>query len=154
MEPRTSPPAARLAAIKALAQAGIPAGVLVAPVIPGLTDHEMPSILAAAAAAGAKFAGHVILRLPYAVAPLFEQWLDRHTPEKKEKVLGRIRDIRGGKLNDSRFGTRMRGEGIFAEQIAQMFRVARRRAGLPDDGPELSAAAFRRPEGPQMEFGI
>jgi DNA repair photolyase len=118
MEPRTSPPSARLATIGALAGAGIPTGVLVSPVIPGLTDHEMPAILAAAAAAGASFAGHAALRLPYAVAPLFEEWLTRHLPEKKDKVLSRIRSIRGGKLNDSRFGKRMRGEGIFAEQIS------------------------------------
>lgn len=154
LEPRTSPPAARLAAIKALSEAGIPVGVLVAPVIPGLTDHEMPSILCAAVEAGARFAGHVVLRLPYAVAPLFEQWLERHAPGKKEKVLGRIRALRGGKLNDGNFGSRMTGDGIFAEQISQMFRVACRKAGLPGDGPELSTAAFRRPAGPQMELGI
>src|SRR5262249_5296687 len=85
MEPRTSPPASRLAAIEALHAAGIPVGVLVAPVIPGLTDHEMPAILAAAAKAGAQFAGHVVLRLPYAVAPLFEQWITRHFPDRKDK---------------------------------------------------------------------
>ena len=154
MEPRTSPPPARLATISALAKAGIPAGVLVSPVIPGLTDHEMPAILAAAAAAGASFAGHAALRLPYAVAPLFEEWLARHLPEKKDKVLSRIRSIRGGKLNDSRFGKRMRGEGIFAEQISQMFHVARRRAGGLDHEPELSTASFRHPGGAQLELSL
>jgi DNA repair photolyase len=154
MEPRTSPPSARLATIGALAGAGIPTGVLVSPVIPGLTDHEMPAILAAAAAAGASFAGHAALRLPYAVAPLFEEWLTQHLPEKKDKVLSRIRSIRGGKLNDSRFGKRMRGEGIFAEQISQMFHVACRRAGGLDHEPELSTASFRRPGGAQLELGL
>lgn len=154
LEPRTSPPAARLAAIGALAKAGVPAGVLVAPVIPGLTDHEIPAILDAAAGAGASFAAHALLRLPYAVAPLFEEWLTRHVPEKKDKVLNRIRALRRGKLSNSEFGLRMRGEGIFAEQIAQMFEVARRRSGFAKDAPELSVGGFRRPEGPQLELGL
>jgi DNA repair photolyase len=154
MEPRTSPPASRLAAIEALSRAGIPVGVLVAPVIPGLTDHEMPGIIAAAAKAGARFAGKTVLRLPYAVAPLFEDWLGRHFPERKEKVLNRIRALRVGKLNNAEFGSRMKGEGIFAGQISQMFHVACRKAGIPENGPELSAAAFRRPEGAQLGLGF
>src|SRR5439155_25024638 len=117
-------------------------------------DHEIPSVIAAAVEAGAKFAGHVVLRLPYAVAPLFEQWLERHMPDKKEKVLGRIRSVRGGKLNDPNFGSRMHGEGIFAEQIAQMFRIACKKAGLTKEGPDLSTAAFRRPAGAQLDLGI
>jgi DNA repair photolyase len=152
MEPRTSPPAARLAAINALSKAGIPVGVLLAPVIPGLTDHEVPQLLEAAAKAGAREAGYIILRLPHAVAPLFEQWLQRHFPDKKDKVLNRVRGMRGGRLNDPEFGKRMRGEGIFAEQIAQLFDVARRKAGLTERMPELSKKAFRRPAGMQMEF--
>jgi DNA repair photolyase len=152
MEPRTSPPASRLATIEALSGAGIPVGVLVAPVIPGLTDHEMPAILAAAVKAGAKYAGYVTLRLPYAVAPLFEDWLGRHFPGKKDKVLNRIRSIREGKLNSAEFGSRMRGEGIFAEQIEKMFEVACRKAGMPDERLELSAASFRRPGGMQGEL--
>ncbi len=154
LEPRTSPPAARLAAIRTLAQARIPVGVLVAPVIPGLTDHEMPAILAAAAAAGASFASYEILRLPLAVAPLFEQWLHTHFPDRAEKVLGRIRAIRGGKLNDARFRSRMRGEGIFAEQISRMFHVGCRKSGLLEDAPKLSIASFRRPSGPQLDLGF
>jgi len=150
MEPRTSPPMARLAAIHELAQAGIPVGVNVAPIIPGLTDHETPAILQAAADAGAKAAGYTMVRLPYGVAPLFEQWLATHFPDRKEKVLNRLRSIRGGKLNESQWGKRMRGEGIFADQISQMFHVARRKAGIPDNGAELSAAAFRRPGGAQL----
>ncbi|MGO9199813.1 MAG: PA0069 family radical SAM protein [Limisphaerales bacterium] len=154
LEPRASSPRQRLAAVELLANAGVPVGVLVAPVIPALTDHEIPSVLAAAKAAGAVWAGTEVLRLPLAVAPIFEQWLQQHVPEKKDKILGRIRALRAGKLNDPRFGSRMRGEGIFAEQISQMFHVARRRAGIPEDGPELSTTAFRRPAGAQFELGL
>jgi DNA repair photolyase len=145
MEPRTSPPSRRLAAIDALSQAGVPTGVLVAPVIPGLTDHELPAIIAAAAKAGARFAGYVPLRLPYAVAPLFEAWLTRHLPRRKDKVLNRVRAIRGGRLNDPRFGSRMKGEGILAEQIAALFSLACRRVGIGERSLDLSTAAFRRP---------
>jgi len=145
LEPRTSPPAARLAAVATLAGAGVPVGVLVAPVIPGLTDHEIPAVLSAAARAGARFAGFILLRLPGAVAALFEDWLTRHFPNRKEAVLNRLRAMRGGRLSDSRFGWRMRGEGIFAEQIERLFEVARRKAGLAAHAPELSTAAFRRP---------
>jgi DNA repair photolyase len=144
MEPRTSQPRRRLAAIEALSRAGVPTGVLVAPVIPGLTDHEMPAIISAAAEAGARFAGYVLLRLPHAVAPLFEAWLSAHRPARKDKVLNRIRAIRGGRLNDPRFGSRMTGAGIFAEQIRDLFSLACRRAGIEGRGPNLSTAAFRR----------
>ena len=144
LEPRTSSPKARLEAVAMLRAAGIPVGVMVAPVIPGLTDHEVPRIVEACAKAGAQFAGYTIVRLPWAIAPLFEHWLDEHFPEKKEKVLQRIRHIRAGKLNDSRWGTRTRGEGVFAEQIRSMFEVACRRAGM-NERPKLSTAAFRRP---------
>ena len=154
LEPRASSPRQRLAAVETLAKAGVPVGVLVAPVIPALNDHEIPSVLAAAKAAGAGWAYTEILRLPLTVAPVFQQWLEDHVPEKKDKILGRIRSIRGGKLNDARFGSRMSGEGIFADQIHQMFTVARRKAGIPEDGPELSAAAFRKPEGPQLQLGL
>ena len=115
LEPRTTRPAGRLEAVAALAAAGIPTGVMVAPVIPGLTEHEVPAIIKAAAQAGAQFAGYTLLRLPMAVAELFEDWLTRHYPERKSKVLARIRATRGGQLNDSRFGFRMRGEGEAAE---------------------------------------
>jgi DNA repair photolyase len=154
LEPRAASPSLRLAAVEALAGAGVPVGVLVAPVIPALNDHEIPSVLAAAKAAGAGWADTEILRLPLTVAPIFEQWLERNVPGKKEKILGRIRAMRGGKLNDPRFGSRMRGEGVFADQISQMFHVARRKAGLPEEGPEMSAAAFRRPEGAQLGLGL
>jgi DNA repair photolyase len=154
MEPRTSPPASRLATIEALATAGIPVGVLVAPVIPGLTDHEMPAILSAAAKAGAMSAGFVPLRLPWVVAPLFEQWIEKHFPDRKDKVLNRIRSMRGGKLYDAEWGKRMRGEGIFADEIARMFEVARRRAGIEERHWELSTAHFKRPGGIQIGLGL
>ena len=154
LEPRASSPKHRLAAVEALANAGIPVGVLVAPIIPTLNEPEMVAVLQAAKNAGAQWAGMEILRLPLTVAPIFEKWLETHFPEKKEKVLNRIRALRGGKLNDPRFGSRMRGEGIFAEQIAQMFQIARRRVGIPDEGPELSVANFRRPGVTQLALEL
>lgn len=152
LEPRASTPRQRLAAVATLAQAGVPVGVMVAPVIPGLNDHEIPAVLQAAKAAGAGWAGLEIVRLPLTVAPLFEAWLEANAPVRRDKVLHRLRAIRGGKLNDPRFGFRLRGEGIFAQQIWRMFQVALRKAGLGESGPELSVAAFRRPPGPQPEL--
>jgi DNA repair photolyase len=145
LEPRASRPARRLAAIKALADAGVPAGYLQAPMIPGLTDAEAPAIGIAAAKAGATFSGYVALRLPFAVKSLFEQWLDRNYPDKKNKVLSRVRDIRGGKLNDPNFKTRMRGEGIYAEQMAELFKLARKKSGIAERWPKLTTKHFRRP---------
>ncbi|HEY8483936.1 MAG TPA: PA0069 family radical SAM protein [Longimicrobiales bacterium] len=153
LEPRASIPARRLAAIEALARAGIPVGVMVAPVIPGLTDHEIPRILEAAAAAGARHARYMALRLPLAVKDVFLAWLELHYPERKEKVLNRIRSIRGGKLNESRFGVRMRGEGPWALQLRELFRAGCRKAGLNQEKVELSTAAFRRPD-PGGQLGL
>jgi DNA repair photolyase len=150
MEPRTSPPAARLAALRELSAAGIPVGVNAAPMIPGLTDHEIPTILQAAYEAGARAAGYTVVRLPYAVAPLFEKWLETHFPDRKDKVLNRLRAMHGGKVYKSDWHTRFGGEGIFAEQIAQMFHVAKRKAGFADTMPELSTSAFRRAGGVQL----
>src|SRR5690606_3563537 len=130
LEPRTSIPARRLAAIETLAKAGVPVGVMVAPLLPGLNGHEMPAILEAAARAGARFAGYTMLRLPYAVKDLCVAWLERHFPERKEKVLGRLREMRGGKLNESRFHARMRGQGEYAAQLRALFHAAARKAGL------------------------
>lgn len=152
LEPRASRPAHRLAAVEALAKAGIPVGVLVAPIIPALTDHEMPAILKAAADAGARFAGYTVMRLPHGVKDIFARWLEQHYPDRKMKVLHRVEDVRGGKLNDSRFGSRMRGEGLFARQIAKLFDVARKKAGITAAGPRLSTAAFRRPGGNQLSL--
>ncbi len=145
MEPRTSRPTRRLTAIETLSRAGVPVGVMTAPVIPGLNDHELPTLISAAAEAGASFATYTLVRLPHAVRPLFGDWLARHYPERKEKVLNRIRTIRGGKLNDPRYGSRMRGEGVFAEHIAQLFSLSCRRAGIEGGSfPKLSTAAFRQ----------
>jgi DNA repair photolyase len=144
MEPRTSTPALRLEAVSTLAQAGVPVGVMVAPTIPGITDHEMPKILAAAKEAGAQWAGFVVLRLPWAVAPLFERWLEEHFPDRKEKVLNRMRDLRGGKLYDAQWGVRGRGTGIFADQIEALFDVTCRKLGLNEKREELSTEHFRR----------
>ncbi len=150
MEPRTSRPVRRLDAIGRLAEAGIPVGVMTAPVIPGLNDHELPNLLSAAAEAGATFAGFVPVRLPGAVAPLFEDWLGRHFPDRKEKVLNRIRSMRGGKLNDPDFNSRMRGGGVYAEHVSRLFGVACRRAGIERGSfPKLSAASFRKDGGAQ-----
>jgi DNA repair photolyase len=147
MEPRTSRPTRRLAAIEKVAEAGIPVGVMTAPVIPGLTDHELPALISAAAGAGATFAAYTPVRLPGAVRPIFEDWLARHFPERKDKVLNRIRSIRDGNLNDPRFGSRMRGEGIFADHISQLFSLSCHRAGIQKGRfPKLSTAAFRQVE--------
>ncbi|HXG50553.1 MAG TPA: PA0069 family radical SAM protein [candidate division Zixibacteria bacterium] len=153
LEPRASAPGRRLAAIRALADAGIPVGYLQAPMIPGLTDCEAPAIASAAAEAGATFAGYVALRLPFSVKSLFERWLEIHFPERKKRILNRIRAIRGGKLNDPDFGTRMRGEGIFAEQMAGIFRLACKKAGIEKRWPELAVKHFRRPSSsPQLSL--
>jgi len=143
LEPRTSSPQARLDTIRQLRDAGVPIGVMVAPIVPGITDHEIPKIIEACAKAGAKFAGYTIVRLPWAVAPLFEHWLEEHFPERKEKVLGRIRNLRGNRLNNSQWHTRMTGEGIFAKQIASMFAISCRRHRM-QARPKLSCSSFQR----------
>lgn len=144
MEPRGSTPADRLAAVRVLADLGIPVGVNVAPVIPGLTDHELPAIMEAAAAAGAVSAGMVMLRLPGAVRAVFTEWLGRAFPLRADRVQARIREMRGGELNDPRFGHRMRGEGPYAEQIHTLFRLEKRRLGL-DRKSTLDTSSFRVP---------
>ncbi len=154
MEPRTSSPRLRLQAISRLRDAGVPVGVLLAPIVPGLTDHEIPALLEAAASAGASSAGMIPLRLPYAVAGLFERWLETHFPERKEKVLGRVREIRGGELYDSRYGVRMKGEGVYAEHMHTMFVTVRRRHGLDGERRPLSTAHFRRPPAPGSQIGL
>ncbi len=143
MEPRTSAPELRLRALEKLAGAGVPVGVMVAPVIPGLTDHELPAILEAAASAGATTAGYIVLRLPHGVKDLFEQWLEVHFPDSKGKVLGRIRGVRGGRLNDPRFKSRMKGEGEYAEQIEALFRASCRQLGLNVERVPLSTAGWK-----------
>jgi DNA repair photolyase len=152
LEPRASRPARRLAAIERLATAGVPVGYLQAPMIPGLTDVEAPAIAVAAAKAGASFCGYVALRLPFAVKNLFEQWLDQHYPEKKNKILNRVREIRGGKLNDPNFKSRMRGEGIYAEQMAELFHLAQKKSGITQRWPKLTTEHFQRPGKDQLNL--
>ena len=145
MEPRASPPEHRLKTIRALMDAGVPVGVGIAPVIPGLTEHEIPSILEAAAEAGAQGAMMFMLRLPGAVEEIFVRWLNEHLPERSKKVLSRLRDLHGGKLSDPRFGHRMRGSGNHAAHIRKLFGVVRRRTGLDSPPRPLSTASFVRP---------
>jgi DNA repair photolyase len=154
LEPRASSPHERLRAIERLAEAGIPTGAMIAPIIPGLTDHETPALLEAAASAGATRSGYIVLRLPHGLRDLFDDWLLAHRPLRREKVLHRLESLRGGKLNDPRFGSRMRGEGRFAEQIGDVFRLWARRCGLGDPHPPLSTAAFRRPGGAQLDLAL
>jgi DNA repair photolyase len=144
MEPRASMPTARLDAIRQLSRAGVPVGVMVAPIIPGLNDHEVPNVLAAAREAGALDANYTMLRLPYAVKDLFVGWLKQHFPNRVDKVLGRLRDVRGGRISDSQFGSRMVGDGLYAELIGKIFRNTRSRLRFPGL-KSLSAEAFRRP---------
>jgi DNA repair photolyase len=144
LEPRAPSPAARLRAVRALQDAGVPVGVFVAPVIPAVTDHEIERILEAAALAGAQSAGYVLIRLPYEVKTLFREWLDAHLPERAEHVMSLIRATRNGRENDPRFGSRMRGEGAYAELIGRRFETACRRLGLlRQRGTRLSTQHFR-----------
>lgn len=146
MEPRTSIPSARLRAITVLSDAGVAVGAMVAPVIPGLNDSEVPSILEAAKHAGAVTAGYVLLRLPHTVEPVFEEWLKRTQPLKAERVLGRVRKTRGGKLNNSKWGERMVGSGETADQINKVFRVFKQKHGLDGKLPSQDCSLFRAPD--------
>jgi DNA repair photolyase len=153
LEPRAASPAARLAIVRKLADAHVPVGIMMAPVIPVLTDHELENIVDAAAAAGASTAGYVMLRLPYEVNPLFQEWLQTHEPLKTEHVMSRMRELRGGKDYDSRFGSRMRGAGVFADLFRKRFELACRKHGLNKDGRKvLDTSKFVPPvmEGRQM----
>ena len=150
MEPRASDPAARLETVRRLAAAGIPVGVMLAPLIPGLTDEEIPALLAAAAAAGAQYAGYQVLRLPLGVADLFASWVRHHHPGRAEVVLERVASLHGGTSCDSAPGRRNPGEGPWAQQIGQLFRLSARRNGLDRPGPALRTDAFRPPAGKQQ----
>jgi len=145
MEPRCSAPEKRLAAVEALAAAGVPVAVLTSPMIPGLNDHEMEAILDAAARAGAVAASYTVLRLPLELKDLFTDWIDAHYPDRKTKILNGIRDLRGGDLYDSRWGHRMKGRGVLAELYRARFARAVKRLGLNRRDWELNAAAFRKP---------
>jgi DNA repair photolyase len=146
MEPRTSSPEARLRAIRELSAAGIPAHVVLAPVIPGLNDHEIPAILQAARDAGASGAGYVLLRLPTTVREVFLEWLGRSYPDRMDRVLTLLRSTRAGRLSDSRFGLRQRGTGHIADLIEDTFRLWTKKVGYPDDSPPLNREAFRPPQ--------
>lgn len=152
MEPRTSTPVKRLDTIEALARNGIPVGVNVAPLIPGLTDAEIPAILKEAAARGATTAGHTIVRLPFAVKDLFVEWVQRELPDSAAKILNRIRSVRDGKMTNSEFGKRMTGEGPIAEAIEQLFELQCRQYGLNRRKLRLTTEHFRRM--PRGQFSL
>jgi DNA repair photolyase len=156
LEPRTASPQARLRVIQQLAQSGIPVGVLVAPVIPAITDHEMEDILAAAKEAGASSAGYVLLRLPHEVKVLFRDWLSEHYPDRAKHVMSLINQTRGGKDYDAEFGRRMTGTGPYAELLRTRFELARRKCGFDDarDRHELTTEFFRPPAADQSQLTL
>lgn len=156
MEPRTTAPARRVEAVRRLAAAGIPLNVNVAPIVPFLTDHELERILETVAAAGAEGAGYIVLRLPWEVQDIFRDWLLAHFPLKAAHVLSRVAALRDGKVNDPRFGSRMIGEGVYADLLRQRFEVACRRLGLNREGRQrmrtLDVTQFRVPSAQQALF--
>jgi DNA repair photolyase len=156
LEPRAASPQARLKVVRQLAEAGIPVGVLLAPVIPAITDHEMEDILAAAKEAGASRAGYVLLRLPHEVKTLFREWLVEHYPDRAKHVMSLINQTRGGKDYDSRFGQRMSGTGPYAELLRTRFELARRKCGFDSstDRHELTAELFRPPTPDQSQLTL
>jgi DNA repair photolyase len=152
LEPRAPHPLRRLEAIRKLADAGIPVTASISPVIPAITDHEIEALVARAAQAGAREVSYIPVRLPHEVAPLFRAWLDTHYPDRAGKVMAIIRDMRGGRDNDPEFGTRMRGQGVWADLIRTRFSKARKRAGLGAEKLVLRTDLFRPPEGAQMRL--
>ncbi|KNG92796.1 PA0069 family radical SAM protein [Pseudaestuariivita atlantica] len=146
MEPRCPTPARRLAAVQRLSEAGVPVRVMTSPIVPGLTDHEVEALLAAAAKAGAVGASWVMLRLPREVSPLFREWLEEHVPDRAARVMARVREMHGGQDYDARWGHRLRGEGHYAQMIAARWRRAARANGLDIRLPPLRTDLFRRPE--------
>jgi DNA repair photolyase len=154
MEPRAAAPHRRLEAIKALTDAGVPAGVLASPMIPGLNDKELESILEAAAAAGARTAGYILLRLPHEVKEIFSEWLTTHYPLKAGHILSLVRQTHGGKLYESEFGTRMKGNGPYADLLKRRFETASRRLGLLKRDLDLDVTQFRVPPRPGDQPGL
>jgi len=152
MEPRAPTPARRLAAVRRLAEAGVPVHVSISPVVPGITDHEVERLLEAAAEAGARSGFFIPVRLPHEVAPLFRAWLEEHFPDRAAKVMHRIQSIRGGRDNDPRFGSRMRGEGAWYDLLAARVRLAKRRVGIDGERLSLRCDLFRPPAGAQGEL--
>jgi DNA repair photolyase len=154
MEPRAATPSRRLAALRGLSEAGIPATVMVAPVIPALTDHEMERILEAAHDHGAREAGYILLRLPIEVSPLFRDWLLRHRPDSYRHVMSLVRSMRGGKDYDAQWGKRMRGEGPYAKQLAQRFSLACKRIGMNSRRRPLTAELFSPPQAGGVQLNL
>jgi len=152
MEPRTSRPAKRLQAVKELTEAGIPVHVNIAPLIPGLTDDEIVPIMEASSEAGAVSVSCNIVRLPFGVKEIFLKWLGDHHPNRKDKVINKIKSMKDGKLNRSEFGERFRGEGPYARQIEQLLQIHRKRLGLNNDRKPLNSSEFRRPETEQLRL--
>lgn len=152
LEPRASAPERRLQAVARLSEGGVPVGVNVSPVIPGLNDHEVPAIISAAKEAGAQWVHYIPLRLPGAVAEVFLGWLDEFEPNRKDKVVRLVRELRGGRLNQSRFHTRFQGEGEVARRLQQFFDLARKKVGLPSTGPTLTSEHFKVPGPEQLEL--
>lgn len=153
MEPRTSSPEMRVHALSKLSEAGVPVGVSMSPMIPGLTDSEIPSVLGAARDAGALWAFHVMLRLPLSVRPIFIDWLEREEPNRAAKVLHALMDMRNGKVNISEFGSRMGGTGARADAISRLFELTARRLGLNAEEMPVTAEHFRRP-GPNGQASL
>ena len=151
LEPRAASPLRRLRTIEALAKAGVPVGVSVSPVIPFINEPELERVLEAAASAGATSAFSVVLRLPWEVNPLFQQWLDQHFPDRAARVMARVREMRGGRDYDAKFGTRMRGEGVWAQLLSQRFHKAATRFGLNRKRVELDLTQFRKPLAPRAD---
>ena len=153
LEPRASAPHARLRAVAELAAAGIPVGVFVAPVIPAITDSELEAVMAAAREAGATTISYTLVRLPYQVAPLFREWLDVHLPQRAGHVMSLIQQMRGGRDNDPRFGSRMKGEGLFADLLRRRFEVTRKRLGFAsrEERIELRCDLFQPPRAPSPQ---
>jgi DNA repair photolyase len=154
MEPRAPTPERRLEAIRALSDAGVPAAVMVAPVIPGLTDHEMETILERAAAAGARAAGFILLRLPLEIKDLVREWLEAHQPNRAGRVFSLLRSMRGGKDYDAAFGKRMRGEGPYAMMLAKRFALAKERLGLDHKQPPLEKGRFAPPRSERAQLSL
>ena len=152
MEPRTSRPQLRLETIRELTENGIPAGIIIGPVIPGLTDQEIPKIIEEGVKAGAKVARYIMLRLPHTTKSIFEDWLQKYFPARKEKILNRIKSVRGGKLYDSAFFKRDRGDGFFADQIENLFNITCRKAGIFEKRFTLSTQNFKKHISSQIDL--
>jgi DNA repair photolyase len=154
MEPRAASPQARLRALAALSRAGVPTGAMIAPVVPALTDHELERLLEAAARAGARSAGYIVLRLPLEVRDLFEEWLQAHFPDRAARVMNRVRELHGGRDYDPQFGRRLSGQGVWADLLRRRFGAASRRLGLDGRQPPLRTDLFQVPARPGDQLDL